>query len=103
MLKYLALSPRSIHLGLLLLAVLPIIPLLGYAPVQSADGAKAAEKFELKPNDHICIIGNTLADRMQHGGWLETYLISRFPKHDLVFRNLGFSGDEINLNLRLRS
>ena len=31
---------------------------------------------------------------MQHDGWLETYLHTRFPKHDLVFRNLGFSGDE---------
>jgi putative heme-binding domain-containing protein len=32
---------------------------------------------------------------MQHDGWLETYLHSRFPKDDLVFRNLGFSGDEL--------
>ena len=60
----------------------------------------AAEPFELKPGDHICIIGNTLADRMQHDGWLETYLHSRFPKHDLVFRNLGFSGDELTVRLR---
>ena len=29
---------------------------------------------------------------MQHDGWLETYLQSRFPNHDLVFRNLGFLG-----------
>ena len=31
-----------------------------------------ADALELKPGDHICIIGNTLADRMQHDGWLET-------------------------------
>ena len=37
---------------------------------------------------------------MQHDGWLETYLHSRFPKHNLVFRNLGFSGDELTLRLR---
>ena len=42
-----------------------------------------------------CIIGNTLADRMQHDGWLETYLQSRFPEHELSIRNLGFSGDEL--------
>src|SRR5262249_53065353 len=46
------------------------------------------------------IIGNTLADRMQHDGWLETYIYGRFPKHDLVFRNLGFSGDELTIRLR---
>jgi lysophospholipase L1-like esterase len=37
---------------------------------------------------------------MQHDGWLETYLASRFPEHDLVVRNLGFSGDELTLRLR---
>ena len=37
---------------------------------------------------------------MQHDGWLETYLYSRFPKHELVIRNLGFSGDELTIRLR---
>jgi putative heme-binding domain-containing protein len=60
----------------------------------------ATPHLELKPGDHISIIGNTLADRMQHDGWLETYLITRFPKHDFSFRNLGFSGDELTLRLR---
>src|SRR5438445_10782011 len=55
---------------------------------------KSAGLFDLRAGEHVCIIGNTLADRMQHDGWLETYLQSRFPKHQLVFRNLGFSGDE---------
>jgi putative heme-binding domain-containing protein len=56
--------------------------------------------LQLRPGDHISIVGNTLADRMQHDGWLETYIQSRFPRHELVFRNLGFSGDEITLRLR---
>src|SRR6478672_6647517 len=62
----------------------------------------AAADFELKKGDHICIIGNTLAERMQYFGWLETRLVSRFPQHDLTFRNLGYSGDEITLRLRSR-
>ena len=37
---------------------------------------------------------------MQHDGWLETLLHARFPKHELVIRNLGFSGDEIATRLR---
>jgi lysophospholipase L1-like esterase len=57
-------------------------------------------KLELKPGDHVCLIGNTLADRMQHDGWLETLLHARFPQHELVIRNLGFSGDELKLRLR---
>ena len=44
--------------------------------------------------DRVCIVGNTLADRLQHHGWLETLIQARFPTKNLVFRNLGFSGDE---------
>src|SRR5687768_13111267 len=57
--------------------------------------AHAADKLELRSGDHIAIIGNTLADRMQHSGYFETLTYSAFPKHDLVFRNLGFSADEV--------
>ena len=66
-----------------------------------------AQEFTLNKGDHICIIGNTLAERMQHFGSLETLIHARFPEHNLVFRNLGYSGDEIdgwqNPNHRLRS
>ena len=47
-----------------------------------------------------CYIGNTLADRMQHHAWLETYLHAAYPKHELVFRNLGFSGDTLKTRTR---
>jgi putative heme-binding domain-containing protein len=86
---------------LTLTVLLPLATLLlPHAPVHSADEAKAAAMFEIKHGDHICIIGNTLADRMQHDGWLETMLHSRFPKHELVVRNLGFSADELTVRLR---
>lgn len=57
----------------------------------------------LQPGDHICIIGGTMAERMQHYGWLETLLHAHFPGHKLVFRNLAYSGDEIDPSRRLRS
>lgn len=65
------------------------------------------QTLELKTGDHICIVGNGLAERMQHFGWLETRIHDRLPDHELVIRNLGYSGDEIdgfrNFNSRLRS
>src|SRR5262245_20299029 len=64
---------------------------------------RAADPFALQLGDHICIIGNTLAERLQYDGWLETLLHARFPKHDLVIRNLGFSGDEIATRLRSKN
>src|SRR5207248_2487893 len=71
--------------------------------VASLVSAARAAPLELKKGDHICIIGNTLAERMQHYGWLETLIHARFPQHELVFRNLGYSGDEIELDKRERS
>ncbi|HEX3989349.1 MAG TPA: HEAT repeat domain-containing protein, partial [Verrucomicrobiae bacterium] len=55
---------------------------------------------ELKPNDHIALIGSTIADRFQHSGWLETYLYNRYPDFDLVVRDLAVPGDEVVLRSR---
>ena len=63
----------------------------------------APPALELRKGDHVCLVGNTLPDRMQHFGWLETYLYARYPQHDLVVRNLGYSGDELTLRLRSAS
>ncbi|MDX1930744.1 MAG: HEAT repeat domain-containing protein [Pirellulaceae bacterium] len=66
-----------------------------------------AADFALQKGDHICIVGGTMAERMQHYGWLETLLHAQYPEHELVFRNLAYSGDEIdgfrNPNTRMRS
>jgi hypothetical protein len=54
-----------------------------------------AEHLELQKGDHIAIIGNALADRMQHDGWLESLIYRANPTLDLTFRNLAFSCDEV--------
>ena len=59
-----------------------------------------AQPFPFQKGDHVSILGNTLAERMQHHGWMETLIHSRLPGHELSFRNLGFSGDELTLRLR---
>jgi len=66
----------------------------------SIAGSAAAAPLELQKGDHICIIGNTLAERMQHHGWLEAFIQVRHPQAELVVRNLGFSGDELATRLR---
>jgi azurin/glucose/arabinose dehydrogenase/lysophospholipase L1-like esterase len=64
--------------------------------------ANAAEPatFQLNKNEHIAIVGNSLADRMQHDGTLEAMLYRAYPDHDLVVRNLGFTGDEVDTQAR---
>ena len=66
-------------------------------------GQGAENKVEIRKGDHICIIGNTLADRMQHHAWFETYVHDAFPKHQLRFRNLAFPGDEVKTRPRSKS
>jgi putative heme-binding domain-containing protein len=78
------------------LATIALIGLVLNIGTFSRRCASAADpRLQLEPGDHVAYIGNTMADRMQHDGWLETYLHGLFPRHQLTFRNLGFSADEI--------
>lgn len=93
------LNPQSSSLRSALFVALLVCSLAGSSLAAAADVAQAAG-LTLQAGDHVCFIGNTLAERMQHDGWVETLIQSRFPQHQLVFRNLGFSGDELTLRLR---
>ena len=96
-------------------ALLPIVLLTGIAlsggrTSPEPAGQPTTPTFTLEKGDHVCIIGNALAERMQHDGWLEALLQARHPDHNLTIRNLGFSGDEVGgytdkpeFNKRLRS
>src|SRR5262249_55975284 len=77
--------------ALLLAAFLPLSVMLGVMVKPARAGLDDANAGALTfgKGTHICIVGNTLADRMQHDGWLETYLQNRFPNENLVIRNLG--------------
>jgi len=69
-------------------------------------GAPAADpstRFEPQAGDRIILIGNTLAERMQYFGHFETLLQSRFPDKNLVFHDLGWSADELELRPRSQS
>ena len=57
-------------------------------------------QLPLMKSDKICLIGNGLADRMQHDGWVETVIQSELPEHQLSFRNLSLSGDTVTSRLR---
>src|SRR6187200_2890542 len=70
--------------------------------ITCAFAASHAAPLEIREGDHICLIGNTLAERMQFEGHnhFETLLHQRFPKHKIVVRNLAWSADEVALRPR---
>ncbi len=54
-----------------------------------------AVPFEMMDGDRILFLGDTLIEREIEYGYLETRIHLRFPKKNLVFRNLGWSGDSV--------
>lgn len=75
-----------------------LVPRFMTPPVARAADTTAAEAapFTLNKGDRVAIVGNTLPDRMQHDGWLETLIYAKFPQADLVFRNIAASADEVS-------
>ncbi len=68
------------------------------APAPAVPAGKPA--FQLNAGDRVAIVGNALADRMQHHGWLETMIHLKHPAHNVTVRNLAFAGDEVSNRAR---
>ena len=65
-------------------------------PESVPDDYRDPEPFAFQKGDRIAIIGSGLADRMQHDGWMETYLQVSNPDQELSFRNMSLTGDRID-------
>jgi putative membrane-bound dehydrogenase-like protein len=61
--------------------------------VEVPKGYRDPLPFTFKKGDTVAILGNGLADRMQHDGWTETFLQSGLKGQDVSFRNMSLSGD----------
>ena len=60
----------------------------------------AEPRLELRPNDRIALVGNSLAERMRLYGNFETLLHLRFPQHELSIRNFAWPCDEVAIQQR---
>lgn len=58
------------------------------------------QRFGFGKGDRVAIVGNSLAERLQHHGWLESFIQAVHPDHQIVFRNLGYSGDQVHYRPR---
>ncbi len=67
---------------------------------QSTEAQGEPAALQLQAGDTIALLGGSLAERMQHHGWLETRFQRRVPELGLTFRNLGFSADELTIQQR---
>ena len=82
-----------------LTTILPIITslLLLLVPTLPAASPKPPPepRFQFQDGDRVVLIGNTLVERAQRFGYLETALLARLAPLKLTFRNLGWSGDTV--------
>lgn len=60
-----------------------------------ASSLGSAADFRLVDGDRVVFVGNTLIEREQRDGYFETALTRRFPRANITFRNLGWSGDNV--------
>jgi len=86
------------HQRLVVAAMLSAGMTLALAQVSLAAQGPA---LKLGKGNHICLIGNTLGERMEHDGWLETLIQARFPEDQLTFRNLCEAADQLRLRIRV--
>jgi lysophospholipase L1-like esterase len=77
---------KSLHSSLFAIVALTM------CSVQTAESAPA---FQLINNDRVVLLGDTFFERAQRYGWLETAIQLQFPKENIQFRNLGWSGDNV--------
>ena len=74
--------------------ILWIMVLLSQCGPPAARGDEPAS-LPFQDGDRIVLIGDTLIERDQRYGYLETILTVSNPDKDLTFRNLGWSGDTV--------
>jgi lysophospholipase L1-like esterase len=86
------LHPRASTARPLLAGLLAALAAIS-APGARADGPQTAWVFQ--DHDRIVLVGDTLVERDQKYGYLETLLTIANPGLDLTFRNLGWSADTV--------
>ncbi|RDB02719.1 SGNH/GDSL hydrolase family protein [Runella aurantiaca] len=62
---------------------------------QSKTAPSTSKFFELKDNDRVVFLGNSMFENEFQYGYLELALTTRWPGHNVTFRNLGWTGDNV--------
>ncbi len=63
---------------------------------------RLSDKFELENGDRVLFLGNTVIEREQRYGYWEAALTTHYPNKNIIFRNLGWSGDTVLGEARAR-
>lgn len=59
----------------------------------SAHAQRSEPALELLDGDRVVFLGDGLIEQEQYFGWVELMMTTAYPDRDVIFRNLGWSGD----------
>src|SRR5947208_99484 len=62
--------------------------------------APAAEFFFHDGDRPIVFLGDSITEQRMYTTYIETYVLTRYPKWNVTFRNLGVYGDPISMKNR---
>jgi len=73
-----------------------LLLVLGSLSITKLSPAPENGVLEFRENDVVALVGNGLADRMQHSPWVESLLQRELRGKKVRFRNMSFAGDMVN-------
>src|SRR6266498_3373981 len=56
----------------------------------------AADTFSLHDGDRVLFYGDSITDQRRYTSFVETYVVTRFPKLDVRFVHSGWGGDRVS-------
>jgi lysophospholipase L1-like esterase len=63
------------------------------AAIVCSAAAALADDFFFRDGDRVVIIGDSITEQHLYSNYLEMWTVSRFPKWNITFRNVGIGGD----------
>src|SRR5712671_6626379 len=62
----------------------------------SSAAALAQDAFALRDGDRVVFFGDSITDQRRYTSFVETYVVTRFPKLDVRFVHSGWGGDRVS-------
>lgn len=69
--------------------------LLAFFPAFAASAPAADAPFYLKDGDRVVFYGDSITEQRLYTTFVETYVVTRFPKMDVTFVHSGWGGDRV--------
>jgi lysophospholipase L1-like esterase len=67
-----------------------------FATLLASSALYAADPFALHDGDRVVFYGDSITDQRRYTSFVETYVVTRFPKLDVRFVHSGWGGDRVS-------